>query len=155
MTDSEDKVVQFAARLEQKRNAQQPKLRSYDELPFTELPTPSVDDVSTFLKVLGYLRQLADDQSGNIEFDQFGVRVTLDSNRLTTEDFEPQINAGMAVEGAFPLVWHGFTQEDLDKIEPDEDEDLILFDDCAQVATDIILQLEHALSIDNDEEGNE
>ncbi len=143
MTDKNDNIVSLTAKIEERRKAAARKEEEFDQ-PSTELPEPSKEDVHAFLRVLGWLRQIAPDQTGSIEFNETAAHISLNSNRIEYDDDVPQVNVAMQIQGVLPLSWQGITPEDLPEIE-DEDEDeepYVLFEECAEVSHDIIIQLD-------------
>lgn len=127
---SDNNIINFSKKLREKRET------SPEETTCTVLSKPSTVEIAGFVHVLAYLRQMAPDASGSINFDDFAARITLDANKVDATDDRPQVNVALAIQGVLPLVWNTI------RLDPNSDEDEVSLEEIVLTAEDIIHQLE-------------
>lgn len=132
---SSDNILEFSKKLKERQAKKQAQHESTNEVLSTpEVSKPSIEQLSSFLHVLSYLRQISPDGEGRVEFDDFAARIVLIANKLPNSEFEPQVNVALEIEGIFPFIWQ--------EMEANGDDDIPVFEDVVSIAYNIIDQLE-------------
>ncbi len=129
MTD--DNVVNITKRIKA-RQMKQSGEEWPDPVPF---PRPTLEEIDSFMRVLTFIQQQSPDGTGEITFDDFIARVSLDHGRIDWDEDDPQMRYATVIEALFPIAFTSI--DETDKILEEE----VSFDEIVLCAYDIIGRL--------------